>query len=73
MTVPAIPISNHPFNGSPAWLPTQEDLSLILKTSMEAIFITDLKGRILFLNPAARQLVGKTHDVIERGFHDLIG
>jgi hypothetical protein len=73
MTVPAIPISNHPFNGSPAWLPTQEDLSLILKTSMEAIFITDLKGRILFLNSAAQQLVGRTRDVIGREFHDLTG
>ena len=73
MTVPAIPISNHPFNGSPAWLPTQEDISLILKTSVEAIFITDLKGRILFLNSAAQQLVGRTRDVIGGEFHDLTG
>ncbi|WHZ29400.1 MAG: hypothetical protein OJF51_004202 [Nitrospira sp.] len=73
MTVPAIPIPDHPSNGSPAWLPTQEDISLILKTSIESIFITDPKGRILFLNPTAQQLVGRTRDVIGREFHDLTG
>jgi PAS domain S-box-containing protein len=73
MTVPAIPIPDHSSNGSPAWLPTQEDISLILKTSIESIFITDPKGRILFLNSAAQQLVGRTRDVIGREFHDLTG
>jgi len=73
MTVPAIPVPDHPSNGSPAWLPTQEDISLILKASMEAIFITDPKGLILFLNSAAQQLVGRTRNVIGREFHDLTG
>jgi len=73
MTVPAIPILDHPSNGSPAWLPTREDISLILGTSTEAIFITDPKGRILFLNSTAQQLVGRTRDVIGREFHDLTG
>lgn len=73
MTVPAIPVPDHPSNGSPAWLPTQEDISLILKTSAEAIFITDPKGLILFLNSAAQQLVGRTRDVIGWEFHDLTG
>jgi len=73
MTVSAAPIPDHPSNGSPAWLSTQEDISLILGASTEAIFMTDQAGHILFLNPAARQLVGRTRDVVGQGFHDLIG
>src|SRR5574337_221822 len=73
MTVPAAPIPEHPSNGSPAWVPTREDISLILETSSEAIFITDYEGFILFCNPVAQQLVGSTRDVIGQGFHDLIG
>ena len=73
MTVSAAPIPDHPSNGSPAWLSTQEDISLLLGASTEAIFITDQAGRIIFLNPAARQLVGRTRDVIGQGFHDLVG
>ncbi len=73
MTVSAAPIPDHPSNGSPAWLSTQEDISLILRASTEAIFITDQAGHIIFFNPAARQLVGRTRDVIGQGFHDLIG
>ncbi|HET7058566.1 MAG TPA: PAS domain-containing protein, partial [Nitrospiraceae bacterium] len=73
MTVPAAPISDHPSNGSPAWLPTREDISLILGASTEAIFITDQAGHIIFLNSAARQLVGRTRDVIGQEFHDLLG
>ncbi|HEU5407493.1 MAG TPA: PAS domain S-box protein, partial [Nitrospira sp.] len=73
MTVPAAPISDHPSNGLPAWLPTREDISLILGASTEAIFMTDQEDRILFLNSVAQQLVGRTRDVIGRGFHDLIG
>ncbi len=73
MTVPAAPISDHPSDGSPAWLPTREDISLIVETSTESIFITDQEGRISFLNSVAKQLVGRTRDVIGREFHDLIG
>ncbi len=73
MTIPAIPIPDHPSNGSPAWRPSREDISLILETSAEAIFITDQEGCTLFLNPVARQLVGRTREVIGQSFHDLIG
>ncbi len=73
MTVPAAPIPEYPSSGSLAWLSTREDVSLILETSTEAIFITDQEGRILFLNPVAKQLVGRMRDVIGLGFHDLIG
>lgn len=72
MTVPATPIPDHPSNGSLVWLPTREDISLILETSSEAIFIADQEGSILFFNPAAQQLVGRTRDVIGQGFHDLL-
>ena len=50
-----------------------EDTSLILEAVPEAIFFLDHDNRILFLNPAAQQLVGRTRDVIGLGFHDLIG
>lgn len=73
MTVPAAPIPDHPSNGSLAWLPTREDIALILETSTESIFLTDQEGRILFLNPVAQQLVGRRRDVIGLEFHDLIG
>ncbi|MDF0672905.1 MAG: ATP-binding protein [Nitrospira sp.] len=71
MTVPAAPIPEHPSHGALAWLPTREDISLILETSTEAIFITDQQGHILFLNLVAQQLVGRTRDVIGQGFHGL--
>ena len=35
--------------------------------------MTDHEGRIVFLNPVARQLVGRTRDVVGGKFHDLIG
>lgn len=73
MTASAVPVPPHPSNGSLTWLPTREDVSLILEASAEAIFMTDQNGRILFLNPAAQQLVGRTRDVIGLGFHDLMG
>ena len=73
MTVPAVPIPDHPSNGSSARLPTREDISLILEILTEAIFMTDQEGRIVFLNPVAQQLVGRTRDVVGGKFHDLIG
>lgn len=54
MTASAVPVPPHPSNGSLTWLPTREDVSLILEASAEAIFMTDQNGRILFLNPAAQ-------------------
>jgi len=73
MTVPPAPIPDSPYNGPLTWLPTREDISLVLEISTEGIFITDQEGRILFLNPIAQQLVGRTCDVIGQGFHDIIG
>jgi PAS domain S-box-containing protein len=54
-------------------LPIGEDASLILEAVPEGIFFLDRDNRILLLNPAAQQLVGRTRDVIGLGFHDLIG
>ncbi len=73
MTAPIAPIPDRPSNSSLAWLPTREDVSFILEISTEAIFITDQGGHLIFLNPVAQQLVGRTRDVIGLGFHDLMG
>lgn len=73
MTAPIAPIPDRPSNSSLAWLPTREDVSLILEISTEAIFFTDQDGHLIFLNPVAQQLVGRTRDVIGLGFHDLMG
>lgn len=54
-------------------LPRGQDTSLILEVVQEAIFFLDCDDRILFLNPSAQHLVGRTRDVIGLGFHDLIG
>ena len=54
-------------------VPIGEDTSLILEAVPESIFLLDRDNRMLFLNPAAQQLVGRTRDVIGLGFHDLIG
>jgi PAS domain S-box-containing protein len=54
-------------------LPTGEDASLLLEVVPEAVFCVDQDHRILFLNPAAQQLIGRTRNVIGLGFHDLIG
>lgn len=54
-------------------LPMGQDTSLILEAVPAAIFFLDHDNRILFLNPEAQQLVGRTRDVIGLGFHDLIG
>lgn len=57
----------------PSFVPIGEDTSLILEAVPEAIFFLDHDNRILFLNPAAQQLIGRTRDVIGLGFHDLLG
>jgi PAS domain S-box-containing protein len=54
-------------------LPIGADARLILEAIPEAIFFLDHDNRILHLNPAGQQLVGRTRDVIGVGFHDLIG
>ncbi len=54
-------------------LPRGQDTSLILEVVQEAIFFLDCDNHILFLNPSAQHLVGRTRDVIGLGFHDLIG
>ncbi len=74
MTLPAAPTPDPaPFpKGQVVWLPTQEDASLILEASADAVFVTDREGRILFLNPIAQQMVGRTHDVMGVAFHDLM-
>jgi PAS domain S-box-containing protein len=59
--------------GNLSWLPTREDMFLILESSGEAIFVTDRNGRILSLNPVAQQLVGCHQDVIGSVFHELVG
>lgn len=55
------------------WLPTREDAYLLMESAGDAVFVTDRVGHILSLNPMAQQLVGRTHDVVGRVFHDLIG
>jgi len=54
------------------WLPSKEDLYLILESSSDALFVTDCDGIILSLNPVAQLMVGRTHDAIGLRFHDLI-
>lgn len=54
-------------------LPMGEDASLILEAVPEAIFLLDHDNRILFLNPEAQHLVGRTRDVTGQGFHDIMG
>lgn len=56
-----------------AWLPTREDVALILEASADAIVVTDQTGRIVFLSSEAQRLFGRTRDVIGLEFHDLIG
>ena len=55
------------------WLPTREDAYLLMESAGDAVFVTDRAGHILSVNPMAQQLVGRTHDVVGRVFHDLIG
>jgi PAS domain S-box-containing protein len=62
-----------PRNPALAWLPTREDLSLILDASGEALFVTDPLGHILSLNPVAQQLIGRNQDVTGRTIHELFG
>lgn len=59
--------------GDLTWLPTREDAYVLLESSGDSLFVTDRAGRILSLNPMARQLLGRTRDVIGTAFHDLFG
>ena len=73
MTDPASSIPNPPAKSAVTWLPTREDMSLILEASADAVFVTDRDGRILFLNPMAQKMIGRKRDVIGHKFHDLFG
>ncbi len=72
-----LPLPSFPSSGdSPkqhklSWLPTREDLHLILESSGEALFVTDREGRILSLNPVAQQMVGRNYDVTGQLVHAL--
>jgi len=50
-----------------------EDATLLMESVPEAIFFVDCESRIVSLNAVAQQLVGRTHNVVGQGFHDLIG
>ena len=62
-----------PRNPALGWLPTREDLSLILEASGNALFVTDAVGHILSLNPVAQRLIGRNQEVKGRTIHDLFG
>ncbi len=67
------PQQNPISQGQLTWLPTREDAYLLMESAGDAVFVTDRAGRILSLSPMAQQLVGRTHDVVGRVFHDLFG
>lgn len=55
------------------WFPTGEDATLLMESVPEAVFFVDLDNRILFLNSAAQQVVGRNRVVVGARFHDLMG
>lgn len=55
----------------PTWLPTHHDLFLVMEAAGDALFVTDQKGRILFHNPAARQLIGNYQSAVGQHLHEL--
>lgn len=66
------PESNTRGPGQMSWLPTREDIFLLMESSGDAVFVTDQSGRILSLNPMAQQLVGRTRDAIGQPFQELM-
>ncbi|MCP9470721.1 MAG: ATP-binding protein [Nitrospira sp.] len=70
---PSTSFSDEPSpNRSPTWLPTREDISLILEASKEALFVTDRRGHVLSLNPVAQQLIGRNQRAIGYPLHELL-
>lgn len=72
ISFPSTPFPDSPsHHHSRTWLPTHHDLFLAMDASRDALFVTDQEGAILFLNPAAQQLIGKNQNVMGRTLHDL--
>ncbi|MCA1957211.1 MAG: response regulator [Nitrospira sp.] len=61
-----------PHRPGTAWLPTHHDLFLVMEASEAALFVTNQDGRILFLNPAAQQLIGGSRHAIGYPLHELL-
>ncbi|MCP9446123.1 MAG: ATP-binding protein [Nitrospira sp.] len=75
MTIP-LPLTpgpdDLPHRPSTTWLPTHHDLFLAMEASEDALFVTNQDGRILFLNPAAQQLIGGSQRAVGHPLHELL-
>lgn len=71
--LPSTPFpDNLPHRPGTAWVPTHHDLFLVMEASEAALFVTNQDGRILFVNPAAQQLIGDSQRAIGYPLHELL-
>lgn len=63
------------FHSAPpqGWSPAGEDAILLMESVPEAVFFVDRDTRIVSLNAAAQQLVGRSRGAVGARFHDLMG
>lgn len=72
ISLPSAPFPDDlPHRPGITWLPTHHDLFLVMEASEDALFVTDQDGSILFLNPAARRLIGNNQNALGYNLHDL--